>query len=44
MVGLIPNVMAQIGKDKPITFRDLGEYARLLIARQKVYSFSMTNM
>lgn len=44
MVGLTSNVMAQIGKDKLITFRDLGEYARLLITCQKVYSLSMTNM
>lgn len=44
MVGLIPNVMAQIGKNKPITFKDLERICKYLIVRQKVYSLSMTNM
>lgn len=32
MAGLTTNVMAQMGKDKPITFKNLEEYVRLYLA------------
>lgn len=44
MVGLTTNVMAQIGKNKPITFRDLGEYAKYLIVHLMMYSLLIMNM
>lgn len=32
MAGLTTNVMAQMGKDKPITFKNIEKYVRLYLA------------
>ena len=32
MAGLTTNVMAQMGKDKPITFKNLEKYVRFYLA------------
>ena len=45
MAGLTTNVMAQMGKNKPITLKDLErEYAKHLTVHLRTYSLLMMNM